>query len=132
MSIDCCSVCSKHVDTDFHPEFYREEYAHEGLCDGCYERRLEESDDTEIKVPTMTKSQYADKLMTEHELLVELENVKKERDALLAALNKSNEFVSQFVNAAKSGEVPIVSLSAFQDIEIINETIAAIEATKGA
>lgn len=41
MSIDTCK-CGKHVDTDFSPEFYREEYNFDGMCDSCFACRQKE------------------------------------------------------------------------------------------
>lgn len=42
MSVDACKRCGRYVDTDFHVEFYREEYDYEGLCDNCFEGRLKD------------------------------------------------------------------------------------------
>ena len=41
MSVLTCERCSKHIDTDDHPETYREELDM-WLCEPCYEEVLED------------------------------------------------------------------------------------------
>lgn len=46
MSVLVCERCSKYIDTDYHPETYREELD-QWLCEPCYEEEtdtLEEYD----------------------------------------------------------------------------------------
>ena len=41
MSIICCEDCSHYLDTDAHPEVWREEFDDAPLCDPCFEDRLD-------------------------------------------------------------------------------------------
>jgi hypothetical protein len=49
------------------------------------------------------------------------------KSELLEALKVARQLIEAFVLAAKAGEVPEVSISAFQDIRIIDERIAKAE-----
>jgi len=40
VSMMSCNSCCRLIDTDFYPEFFREEFDDELLCDGCFESRL--------------------------------------------------------------------------------------------
>lgn len=52
MSMDRCMVCSDLIDTDSHPEAYREEFENACLCEECYELRLQREMPPEVDTQT--------------------------------------------------------------------------------
>lgn len=56
MSFDRCSHCSKIVDTDDHPEVYREQYDDDCICTDCFESLIEDADEyLEDKLESMMR-----------------------------------------------------------------------------
>lgn len=94
MSVDTCK-CGKHVDTDFAPEFYREEFNHEGLCDSCYESRQEEmtAPDNVSETPTVISAMArALRLLRamNNPVALELTNALADVTGLISELNAAN------------------------------------------